>query len=111
MASSFKIGAPVYWVEDVYDRSLGVNELHKRRAPTKEIRTGRLAISGSSHQIPEGTVLTLISEEDYRKGLAAPNNSENNSENSEYKRWLNKYPVTMRGGRKRKVRKTSRRRI
>lgn len=107
MASSFKIGAPVYWVEDVYDHSLLVDEFSRRRGPTKEIRIGRLAVTDSLYQIPEDTVLTLISEEDYQKGL----NSENNSGNSEYKRWLKKYPVTMRGGFKRRVRKTSRRRI
>jgi hypothetical protein len=115
MATSFKIGSPVYWVEDVYDRSVRVNELHRRKAPSKQVKTGRLSVSSGTP--PRDAVLTLISEEDYTKGLPdekeSNNNSNNNSENSsnEYKRWLQKYPHTMRGGNKRRVRKTRRQRI
>jgi len=67
MSNSLKIGTPVYWVEDVYNRSVLANELNRRRPPTKEIKTARITVdSGSYNQVPEGTILTTISEEDYR---------------------------------------------
>ena len=113
MSSSLKVGMPVYWIEEVHDRSLVVDEVGRRRPSRKQVKTGRISVDGAYPKLNLGTIVTPISEEDYKKGYLKPeNNSENNSENdsNEYQRWLKKYPVTMGGG-KRRVRKTRRSRI
>jgi hypothetical protein len=94
MSSSFKVGTPVYWVEDVYNRSLVVNELNRRRGPTKEVKTARIKVdTGSYNQLPEDTILTTISEEDYR-GL--------NSGNINSDGLVKKYPAKTLGGRRKR---------
>jgi hypothetical protein len=100
MASSITVGTPVYWVEEVHDRSLLVNELSRRRAPTKEVKIGRITVDGTYPKLESGTVITPISEEDYR-GL---NTGNINSENLQ-----KKYPVSKRGGKKRRSNRTRRR--
>jgi hypothetical protein len=99
MAQTLKVGTPVYWVQDVYNSSLLVDELNRRRGPTKELKTARITLDRDVYSIPEGTILTPISEEDYN-GLESGNINVDGLKR--------KYPVQTRGGRKRRTNKTRR---
>ena len=97
---SIKVGTPVYWVETIYNRSVLANELNRRKPPTKEVKIGRITVdNGGYNKIPEETLFTPISEEDYR-GL--------NSGNINSAGLMKKYPVKTRGGRKRRNNRTRR---
>ena len=100
--TSIKAGTPVYWVQDVYNNSRLVDEFSRRKGPTKEVKIGRITVDNHGYsRLPEDTLLTPISEDDYL-GL--------NSGNINSDGLMKKYPVKTRGGSKRRNAKTRRNR-
>lgn len=66
MTSTIKIGTPVCWVQTIHNGHVIVDELNRRQPPRKEIRTGRIGVSGPDRPLDD-TTLTLISEEEWDK--------------------------------------------
>lgn len=88
--TTVKIGTPVCWVETVYNGHVLVDELNKREPPTKEMRTGRIAVSGFDRALDD-TPVTIISEEEWHKLTFG---------SEDYDELVAKYSGKKKGGRK-----------